>query len=122
MEYARQPCKRQHHDPKFRLGTPAAAVLSGLRGSQLLHLANLRRSRAMISGRGVAKAPDDVVVERGPVARQFPVGVVALTGFSRAARRLTTAIPIRDDEGPAVLRVEARAEPRDRRGLGPRRA
>ena len=76
----------------------------------------------MIGGRGIAEAPDDVVIELGPIGRQFAVGTIAPAGFASRAHGLTAAIAIGDDVGFIILGIDAGADPRDRRRLGAGRA
>src|SRR6185503_10592944 len=73
------------------------------------------RTRAVIYHRTRTVAPDDVIVELRPVNRHFAVGPEAGALW---AIILAAAVTIGDQVHFAVVRIQATADPRRRRGLG----
>ena len=69
-----------------------APISGGLSGQT-----DQRSRRTMISCRCTTKAPNDVVVERGPISWQFTIGAIAAAGFAGCADRFSAAIAISDD-------------------------
>src|SRR5580704_13518175 len=75
--------------------------------------AQQRGGGAMIGCRRFAEAPDDVVVERRAVGRQFSIAAIAEAGLAGRADGLPAAVAIGDDVGAAVFGIDAGADPGD---------